>query len=115
MLATFPVMIIAAMFFGKFIRKLSKQSQDALANANVVVEETLQSVNTVKAFTNERLEITRYTNALASVVTNALRAAKYRGVFVSFIIFCPFSAVLLASSGTVVRWCRRKNYPSPIC
>ena len=94
MLATFPVMIIAAMFFGKFIRKLSKQSQDALANANVVVEETLQSVNTVKAFTNERLEITRYTNALASVVTNALRAAKYRGVFVSFIIFALFGGIV---------------------
>ncbi len=94
MLATFPVMIVAAIFFGKFIRTLSKQSQDALANANVVVEETLQSVNTVKAFTNERLEITRYTNALASVVTNALRAAKYRGVFVSFIIFALFGGIV---------------------
>lgn len=94
MLATFPVMIVAAIFFGKFIRKLSKQSQDALANANVVVEETLQSVNTVKAFTNERLEIVRYTTALASVVTNALRAAKFRGVFVSFIIFALFGGIV---------------------
>ncbi len=94
MLATFPVMVVAAIFFGKFIRKLSKQSQDALANANVVVEETLQSVNTVKAFTNERLEIVRYTNALASVVTNALRAAKFRGVFVSFIIFALFGGIV---------------------
>ncbi|MBC8154768.1 MAG: ATP-binding cassette domain-containing protein [Bacteroidetes bacterium] len=94
MLATFPVMIIAAIFFGRFIRKLSKQSQDALANASVVVEETLQSVNTVKAFTNERLEIARYTTALASVVTNALRAAKFRGIFVSFIIFALFGGIV---------------------
>ena len=41
MLATFPVAIVVAMIFGRYIRKLSKKAQDELANANVVVEETL--------------------------------------------------------------------------
>ena len=94
MLATFPVIIVAAMVFGRFIRKLSKQAQDLLAQANVVVEETLQSVNVVKAFTNERIEINRYGTALQRVVNTALRAAKFRGVFVSFVIFALFGGII---------------------
>ena len=94
MLATFPVIIVAAMVFGKFIRKLSKLAQDQLATANVVVEETLQSVNIVKAFTNEKLEINRYGTALQQVINTALRAAKFRGVFVSFVIFALFGGII---------------------
>ena len=94
MLATFPIMIVAALFFGRFIRKLSKQVQDLLAQANVVVEETLQSVHVVKAFTNENLEINRYGTALGRVVDTALRAAKYRGIFVSFVIFTLFGGII---------------------
>jgi ABC-type multidrug transport system fused ATPase/permease subunit len=94
MLATFPVLILSAMVFGKFIRKLSKKAQDALADANVVVEETLQSINIVKAFTNERFEINRYSTALQNVIFNALHAAKYRGAFVSFVIFALFGGIL---------------------
>lgn len=94
MLATFPVIIVAAMVFGRFIRKLSKQAQDLLAQANVIVEETLQSVNVVKAFTNERLEINRYGTALQRVVGTALRAARFRGIFVSFVIFSLFGGII---------------------
>ena len=94
MLATFPVMIIAALFFGRFIRRMSKEVQDLLAQANVVVEETLQSVHVVKAFTNENLEIDRYGTALQRVVVTALRAAKYRGIFVSFVIFTLFGGII---------------------
>ncbi|RIV27802.1 ATP-binding cassette domain-containing protein [Fibrisoma montanum] len=94
MLGTFPVIIVAAMVFGRFIRKLSKLAQDQLAAANVIVEETLQSVNVVKAFTNERLEINRYGGALQKVVNTALRAAKFRGVFVSFVIFALFGGII---------------------
>ncbi|GAB2570016.1 ABC transporter ATP-binding protein [Spirosoma areae] len=94
MLATFPVMIVAAMFFGRFIRRLSKKAQDLLAQANVIVEETLQSINVVKAFTNEKLEINRYGTALQRVVETALYAVKYRGIFVSFIIFTLFGGII---------------------
>jgi ATP-binding cassette, subfamily B, bacterial len=94
MLATFPVLIIAALIFGKHIRTLSKKSQDALADTNVIVEETLQSVNVVKAFTNEPLEAKRYGLALDKVVANALKAATFRGGFVSFIIFALFGGIV---------------------
>ncbi len=95
MLATFPVLVIVGMVFGRYIRKLSKKTQDALADANVVVEETLQSVNTVKAFTNEWFEIGRYRRSLDQVVSIALKAARYRGAFVSFIIFALFGGIVL--------------------
>ena len=94
MLATFPVIIVAAIVFGRFIRKLSKEAQDQLAAASVIVEETLQSVNVVKAFTNERIEINRYGAALQKMVNIALRTAKFRGVFVSFIIFAMFGGIM---------------------
>jgi ATP-binding cassette subfamily B protein len=94
MLATFPVLVVAALFFGRFIRKISKQAQDELAKTNVVVEETMQSINVVKAFTNERYEVNRYAEALQRVVNVALRAATWRGAFVSFVIFALFGAIV---------------------
>lgn len=94
MLATVPVVIVAAIFFGKFIRKLSRKAQDELAQANVVVEETLQSVSVVKAFTNEPYEVRRYSTALDKVVQNSLRVANFRGGFVSFIVFALFGGIV---------------------
>ncbi len=95
MLLTFPLLVVAAMFFGKTIRLLSKKTQDELAAANVVVEETLQSVQVVKVFTNEKLETERYKSAIARTVANALKAAKYRGAFISFVIFALFGGIVM--------------------
>lgn len=94
MLLTFPVLVIAAIVFGKYIRKLSKKTQDKLAEANVVVEESLQSVFIVKAFTNELFEINRYTRSLKEVVAVAIQSARYRGLFISFIIFALFGGIV---------------------
>ncbi len=94
MLLTFPVLVIAALIFGKYIRKLSKKTQDKLAEANVVVEESLQSVFIVKAFTNELFELNRYTRAINEVVNVAIRSARYRGLFISFIIFALFGGIV---------------------
>ncbi len=94
MLLTFPVLVVLALVFGRYIRRLSKQTQDKLADANVVVEESLQSVQVVKAFTNEWLEIQRYGKALAETVRVAVRTAKYRGLFISFAIFTLFGGIV---------------------
>ncbi|KAA6440295.1 ATP-binding cassette domain-containing protein [Dyadobacter flavalbus] len=94
MLATFPVLVIASVFFGRHMRRLSRKAQDELAAANVVVEETLQSVNVVKAFTNEPLEVNRYKTILKRVVDLSLYAATFRGGFVSFIIFALFGGIV---------------------
>lgn len=94
MLVTFPVLVVIAMVFGRFIRKLSKKTQDALASANVIVEETLQSISTVKSFVGEKFESQRYEQGLNEVVGVALRTAKYRGAFISFIIFALFGGIV---------------------
>ncbi|MEX2512024.1 MAG: ABC transporter transmembrane domain-containing protein [Cyclobacteriaceae bacterium] len=94
MLATIPVLVVFAMVFGRFIRKLSKKTQDELAAANVVVEETLQSIATVKSFTGEAYESKRYRGRLDKVVEVALKAAGFRGAFISFIIFALFGGIV---------------------
>ena len=94
MLMTFPVLVILALIFGKNIRKLSKQTQDKLAEANVVVEESLQSISVVKAFTNELFEIARYTTTLKEVVSIAIRTARFRGLFISFVIFALLGGIV---------------------
>ncbi|GAC1591545.1 MAG: ABC transporter transmembrane domain-containing protein [Hymenobacter sp.] len=95
MLATFPVLVLAAFVFGKQIRKQSKITQEELAKTNVIVEETLQAINTVKAFTNELFEIGRYNVSLNKVVRAALRSNLYRGAFVSFVIIGLFGGIIL--------------------
>ncbi|MDP4811994.1 MAG: ABC transporter transmembrane domain-containing protein, partial [Saprospiraceae bacterium] len=93
MLGTFPLVVFAAMYFGKHIRKFTKERQDELAQTNVVVEETMQNIRTVKAFTNEWFELGRYGSHLNKVVTMALKAATMRGLFASFIVFVMFGAL----------------------
>jgi ATP-binding cassette, subfamily B, bacterial len=94
MLLTFPVLVIAALVFGKHIRKLSRKTQDKLAEANVIVEESLQSISVVKAFTNEFFEINRYTRALRDVVGIAIQSSRYNALFVSFVIFVIFGGIV---------------------
>lgn len=94
MLATFPVIVVLAFVFGKFIRKLSKKTQDQLADANVIVDETIQSISSVKSFTSELFEILRYRKSMGGVVKTALRVARYRAAFISFIIFMIFGGIV---------------------
>jgi ABC-type multidrug transport system fused ATPase/permease subunit len=93
MLATFPVVIVIALVFGRYIRRLSKQRQDELAKTNVILEETLQAVTMVKAFGNEKFETSRYNKALDTVVAISMRFARIRGLFIVFIITVLFGAM----------------------
>ncbi len=94
MLAIVPLLAVVGLFFGKYIRRLSKETQDKLADSNIVVEETLQSVSMVKAFTNETYETSRYGKTLAETVKIALHSANYRGAFISFMITAVFGAIV---------------------
>ncbi|HMP30000.1 MAG TPA: ABC transporter transmembrane domain-containing protein [Saprospiraceae bacterium] len=93
MLTTFPVIVIIAMFFGKYIRKLSKERQDKLAETNIVVEETFQSFNIVKSFANEWYESIRYAKSIDRVVRISIDFAKVRGLFIVFIITFLFGGL----------------------
>ncbi len=94
MMLTFPLLVIGALVFGKYIRKLSKKTQDQLATTNVIVEETMQSIAVVKSFTNEVFEATRYKKSLKEVVRTAIHAASYRGLFISFTILALFGGIV---------------------
>lgn len=94
MLCIVPVVAVAAVIFGRFIRKFSKNVQDQVAESQVIVEETLQGITNVKAFANEWYEIARYKGKINEVVKLAIKGGQYRGYFASFIIFCLFGAIV---------------------
>ncbi|WP_411377572.1 ABC transporter ATP-binding protein [Flavobacterium psychrophilum] len=94
MMSIVPVVAVAAVIFGRFIRKYGKKTQDKIAESQVVVEETLQGITNVKAFANEWYEIERYKNKINEIVKIAIKGGQYRGFFASFIIICLFGAVV---------------------
>lgn len=94
MLSTFPVIVVLAIVFGRFIRKQSNKTQNELATANVIVEETIQSIQAVKSYTSEIFEVLRYKKAMGTVVNTALKVARFRAAFISFIIFMLFGGIV---------------------
>jgi len=95
MLGTLPVMIVAAVVFGRFIRKLSKQTQDEVAASNIVVQDVLTAIVSVKSYANEWLERRKYGGHAAEIKRLAMRGAMWRGTFASFIILFIFGAITL--------------------
>lgn len=93
MLSTFPLVIVIAIIFGRYIRKVSKTRQDELAQTNVILDETLMAISVVKSFTNEFFEHLRYGKAIDRVVDVSMQFAKLRGMFFAFIIAVLFGAI----------------------
>jgi ABC-type multidrug transport system fused ATPase/permease subunit len=94
MLSVIPIIIIVAVVFGKKIRSLSREAQDQLADSNIIVQETLQGISNVKAFSNEWFEINRYNKSLNKVVQLAISNGKVRGFFISFLLFSLFGTII---------------------
>ena len=93
MLLTFPVVVVGAIFFGRYVRKFSRQRQEALAETNNVLGESIQSIQAVKAYVNESLERRRYSVAQDKTVDVSLRYARVRAAFSVFIITFLFGAL----------------------
>lgn len=94
MLMILPVIMILVALFGRYIRKLSKQAQKQVADSNVIVEETLQGIQSVKAFTNEFFEMLRYKQKTVEIAQIGIKNGKFRGAFSSFIILGLFGAMV---------------------
>ena len=94
MLATLPAIIIVALLFGRFIRKKSKEVQDVTAANNVIVEESLSGIMSVKSFTNEYFENERYQANSQKLKRDSIIRGYWRGTFSSFIIICMFGAIV---------------------
>lgn len=93
MLAVVPVIAVLAVVFGMRIRKMSRKAQDQLAESGTIVQETFQGISIVKAFTSEVYEISRYVKSIYAVVDTAISNARFRGAFISFMIFSVFGAI----------------------
>ena len=94
MVSVVPLVGVAAVLFGRYIRKYSKKVQDQVAESQVVVEETMQGISIVKAFANEWYEIARYKGRINEVVKIAIKGGQLRGYFASFIIICLFGTIV---------------------
>ncbi len=94
MLATVPVMAIVAVFFGRFIRRLSKTAQDEAAASNSVIEESLMGITNVKSFTNEKFMLGKYMKSITAIRALNIKSGLWRGVFVSFLILCMSGAIV---------------------
>lgn len=93
MLVILPPTMVMARFFGRYIRRLSKDVQKKVADSNTVIEETLQGIQSVKAYTNEKIEISRYKKLTESIAALGMKSGKYRGAFSAFIILGLFGAI----------------------
>jgi ABC transporter fused permease/ATP-binding protein len=94
MLGIVPLVAVFAVVFGRMIRRISKETQDRIAQSNTIVEETLAGITNVKSFANEMYESVRYAKSTESIIEKALEGAKARGFFASFIIFCLFGSIV---------------------
>lgn len=93
MLGSVPVVVLAIAFFGRKVRGYSRCAQDALADAGTVIEETVQGVADVKAFTNEDFEEKRYLRALDNFLAVTKKGAINRAAFLAFVIFALFGTI----------------------
>jgi len=95
MLAVVPAVSLAAMFYGRMLRRLSRQFQDALANSTEVAEETLGGIRTVRAFAREDAEIERYRGAVEETFVVARERARVGALFSGGSTFGGYGAIAL--------------------
>jgi ABC-type multidrug transport system fused ATPase/permease subunit len=91
-LAIVPAMALFAFYSGRAIRRYSKKAQSYVAESNTIVEETLQGIQNVKAFTNEPFESNRYREKTDQVARTGIKGGKYQAA-ISFIVLGFFVAM----------------------
>ena len=93
-LAIVPLVVGAAMMFGRALRKASTGVQDKVADAMGTADEAFGAIRTVQSFTRESTEIGRFGTLLADVVQAAVRRAQLRASFFGAVGFVAFAAVV---------------------
>jgi ATP-binding cassette subfamily B protein len=87
------LVMIPLILFGRWVRTLSRKSQDRLADTSAHASETLNAVQTVQAFTHEALERKAYGRAVENSFDVAILRTRARAVMSGVIIFAAFSSV----------------------
>ena len=93
-LAVVPLVVGAAVIFGRALRRASTGVQDKIAEANGTADEAFSQIRTVQSYTAEAEEVRRYGSHLGEVIDAALRRACIRGTFFGIITFCGFGGVV---------------------
>ncbi len=93
-LAVVPIVIGAALFFGKQLKRASTGVQDRIAEATGSAEEAFSQIRTVQSFTREGEETRRYTAHMAHVIAAAMDRSRIRATFFGILTFCAFGGVV---------------------
>jgi subfamily B ATP-binding cassette protein MsbA len=93
-LAVVPIVIGAALFFGRQLRRASTGVQDRIAEATGTAEEAFSQIRTVQSFTREGEETRRYTAHMAHVIAAAMDRSRIRATFFGILTFCAFGGVV---------------------
>ncbi len=95
MLVVVPPVVLVGRVLGKKLHDISTEIQDRLADSTAILEESIGGVRVVKSFVRQPYEIDRYGQAIGSVLSAALRRAKFRAIFVPVILCSGFGGMTL--------------------
>ena len=90
-----PAMMLPILVFGRRVRKLSRASQDRLADAAAIANETLNAAPAVKAYAREEIESHRYGGAIGRALATARRRIGTRSLLTATVIVLMFGAITL--------------------
>jgi ABC transporter fused permease/ATP-binding protein len=99
MLAVVPPIALGAVVYGRRVRKLSRDVQDSLANASEVAEEALAGIRTVRVFTAEPHEVSRY----GAAVQRSFQIARARSILASTFMSVAMCAAGVATAAVLWR------------
>lgn len=94
MIGTLAAIAVVAVFFGRQVRKYSRQAQDQVAISTTILDETMMAISSVKSYVNEFYEIARYRKSVETIRNINIKAGLFRAAFISFIIFCIFGSIV---------------------
>jgi ATP-binding cassette subfamily B protein len=90
-----PAVMLPILLFGRRVQKLSRASQDRLADAAAIANETLNASTAVKAYAREDIESTRYGSAIIRALATARRRIATRALLTMTVIVLVFGAITL--------------------
>ncbi|MCA6124878.1 ABC transporter ATP-binding protein/permease [Bradyrhizobium sp. WSM 1704] len=94
-LLAIPIIVIPLVAFGRWVRRLSRNAQDTLADASAYASELVNAIRTVQAYTGERLARTRFAGELEQAYEAARSSTKARAVLTLIVIFIVFASVVV--------------------
>src|SRR5438094_3988983 len=94
-LLAIPLIVIPLVAFGRWVRRLSRNAQDTLADASAYASELVGAIRTVQAYTSERLAATRFGREVGRAYAAARSSTRARAVLTLIIIFIVFSSVVV--------------------